>query len=359
MTTTTNSMILNEQWSKRPADERYLTVTDLHAANVAKRKRSYEKGVALDHLRLAAVGDNGLLLADPEKATGGAALTHWSFGQLCTKVHAPAGYLRTLPSHLAAIPLQWSLEHVREDAKLLARKNGTWTLDSITSDTYGRIWDADVSAAVLEHVDLSMWKVPSTSYASSNPKRATTLYASDRDMFMCLVDDQHPITVPGREQDTMFRGFIVRNSEVGAATLEVLTFLYRRICDNRIVWGMTEASSLKIRHTSGGPMRFMREAQPAIRNYLEAPTTDLISKIQAASVKTVGKSEADVRDWLTSRGFTKPESTRVIELAREDDSDPRSVWGLVQGATAAARDIGFGDERLDFERRAAKLLEVF
>jgi hypothetical protein len=358
---TMNSLILNQQWQSRPDDERFLTVAELHAANCAKRQRSYEKGVALDHLRLVPVGDNGLTLADPEKAAGqpGAALTHWSFGQLCQRVHAPAGYLRTLPAALAAIPLQYSLEQEKQDAKLLARKNGVWTLDSITSDSYGRIWDVDVSAAVLEYVDLNTWKVPSASYASRNPKKATTLYASDRDMFICLVDDSHPITVPGKDQDTLHRGFIVRNSEVGAATLEIMCFLYRYICDNRIIWGMAEAQNLKIRHTSGGPMRFVREAQPAIKAYLNANTETLVDRIKAAQTKTVGKTEADVRDWLTSRGFTKPETARVIELAREDESDPRSVWGLVQGATAAARDIGFGDERLDLERRASKLLEVF
>ena len=28
------------------------------------------------------------------------------------------------------------------------------------------------------------WKVPAASYSTSNPKRATTLYASDRDVFL-------------------------------------------------------------------------------------------------------------------------------------------------------------------------------
>lgn len=353
-----NSTILHSQWAQRPDDQRFLSVQELHDYNTAKRAASSEAGVALDRLRLTPTDGNQLLLGNPAKGPG-AALTHWSFGQLCQRAKAPAGYLRSLPAHLAAIPLQWSLEQEREDAKILARRNGEWTVDAITSGTYGRIWDAEVSGAVMAHVDLARWKVPAASYASSDPKRATTLYASDRDMFMCLVDDSNPIVVPGAEQDTLYRGIIIRNSEVGAATLEMIGFLYRYICDNRTIWGMEELTNLRIRHTSGGPMRFMQEAQPAIRAYLQAPTTGIVEKIKAASLKEVGKTEAEDKSWLADRGFSRSEGVAILDMAQTDPANPRSVWGLVQGATAVARDIAHGDERLDFERKASRIMEVF
>lgn len=355
-----DSMILNREWQSRPNDQRYLTIPELHAANERKKAMSKERGVALDLLRVRAIEGGGLALIDPEKGTG-ATLTHWAFGQLAGAAKAPAGYLRTLPAELAQIPLQYSLEQQREDAKLLIRKpNGHWTVDAITSDTYGRIYDADLTGAILANVDLDVWKVPAASYAKTDPKKATTLYASDRDCFVCLVDDQHPIEVPGTNGvETLYRGFIARNSEVGAAALDLFGFLYRHICDNRIVWGGREIAQLKIRHTSGGPMRYLREAKPAIERYLRAGTDETVQMVRKARSIEVGKSEKDVKGWLKARGFTQSESKRAMELAEaEPGANPRSVWSLVQGLTAQAHDVPFGDERLDLERRASRLLDA-
>jgi len=358
-------MEISREWQSRPSDQRYLSVPELHAANERKRAASKERGVALDHLRVRALDDGNLALVDPDKGSG-AVLTHWAFGQLAGAAKAPAGYLRTLPAELAQIPLQYSLEQQREDAKLLLRHavNGggaqRWSVDALTSDTYGRIYDSELTAAIMQHVDLSVWKVPAASYAKTDPKKATTLYASDRDCFVCLVDDAHPIEVPGTNGvETLFRGFIARNSEVGAAALDITGFLYRHICDNRIIWGGRELAQLKIRHTSGGPMRYLREAKPAIERYLTAGTDETVTMVRQARAIEVGKSEKDVKSWLKARGFTQGESKRAMELAEaEPGANPRSVWSLVQGLTAQAHDVPFGDERLDLERRAARLLDA-
>jgi hypothetical protein len=351
---------LHKQWAERPSDQRFVSMQELHAFNVSKRERSAERGVALDHMRVVPTDAGGMLLRDPQKPNA-AFLTHWAFGQLCGHAKAPASYLRSLPAQLAAVPLQWSLEHQREDAKLLLRKTDEgWSVAGITSDSYGRIFDAEMSQAVLDNVDLNVWKIPSASYASTNPRKATTLYASDRDCFICLVDDQHPIEVPGTNGvERLYRGFICRNSEVGAATYVLETFLYRSICDNRNIWGGREVASLKIRHTSGGPMRFMREAKPTLERYLTAGTEDTVQAIRAAQDREVGRSEKDVVAWLKARGFTGTESKRAVELAgSEDGLNPRSLWGVVQGLTAQAHEIPFGDERLDLERRAGKLMDA-
>jgi len=350
-----DSGIISKQWASRPDDQRFISIEELHAYNLTKQQAALELGVALDHLRLQAT-DGDLVLADPKRNTG-ATFTHWSFGQLCTRIGAPAGYLRTLPPELAAIPLQWSLEQKREDAKLLMRRNGTWTIDAITSGSYGRIFDAEMTQAVIDHVDLAVWKIPVASYASSNPKRATTLYASDRDCFVCLVDDQHPITVPGKEQDTLFRGFICRNSEVGAAAYDLFLFLYRYICDNRIIWGLSDTKQFKIRHTSGGPMRFMREAKPALQKYLESGTQDTIQAVIRAQEKEIGKTEKDVSSWLKDRGFTRSQSQKIVETAQGEEGNPRSIWNLANAVTDLANDVPFGDERLALEKKAGKMLD--
>jgi len=67
----------------------------------------------------------------------------------------------------------------------------------------------------------------------------TTLYASDRDVFLFLVDDTHPIEagkLADGSPDLFFRGFYAWNSEVGSKTLGIASFYLRAVCQNRNLW---------------------------------------------------------------------------------------------------------------------------
>ena len=89
----------------------------------------------------------------------------------------------------------------------------------------------------------------------------TTLYAGDRDMFIFLADEQNRIELPGRRDGKtgqLARGFFVSNSEVGAGTLKLKTFLFDYVCCNRIVWGAEQFNEIKIRHTAGALPRHDR-----------------------------------------------------------------------------------------------------
>jgi len=70
-------------------------------------------------MRTVVAEDGGLVfeaLAQGEVKT--LAPSHWSFGQIASYARAPASYLRGLPDELAAINLQWGLEHnpIRDNA---------------------------------------------------------------------------------------------------------------------------------------------------------------------------------------------------------------------------------------------------
>jgi hypothetical protein len=353
----------SRQWSARPDDQRYLSLADLHRAVETRRDRSRQEGVALDQSRLIPDGED-LILVDHKRDHVRGQLNHWSFGQLCQRVGAPAGYLRQLPSGLAAIPLQWSMENAdNNDARLLLRDDGAAPnerIAAVTSDTYGRIWDAEVTGALMRHVDQTQWKVPSASYASRDPLRATTLYASDRDVFVFLVNESHPIEVRihNRAPEQLFRGVMVWNSEVGSASLGIATFLYRYVCDNRIVWGMQDAKQLRVRHTSGAPHRFVAQVTPALRAYAEASVSEETQVIQRATEKEVAKDESATVKWLRDRGFTEGLAKASYQNAYREGLNPRSVWGLVQGATREAHETKHTTERVVIERTAGKLLDL-
>jgi len=352
-----NSMILNQQWSTRPSDQRFLDLESLYQSVASRRQLSSVADVALDAMQVRPTDDGALTLTDRDGRGG--LLNNWTFGQLCQRAKAPAGYLRTLPPHLAAIPLQWSLEthegsDESNDAKLLI--HGGTSINAITSPTYGRIWDLDVVKAIRRSIDPTVWKVPAASYSAKDAKRATTLYASDRDVFIFLVSEN---AIDAGGGDVVNRGFYVWNSEVGSSTFGIATFTYDYVCDNRIIWGQANFSEIKIRHTSGGPHRFVAQATPQLAAYANAATGDTVATIKAAKAREVGRDKKSVIEWMKARGFTAAVAGKAYAAAENDPRgyNPRTVWGLVQGVTDVAHDVGHTDDRVSIETQAGRLLQ--
>jgi hypothetical protein len=356
-------MEASKQWTTRPYDERFLTLDDLKAAVSQRRRESWTAAPRVADLRAVPVDNNGLVLECDDPTHGDRRQlvpTHWAFGQLAQYAQAPAAYLRTLPAELAAINLQWGLERnpMRETALVLARSNGENSMRAITSTTYGRIWDIEVVNAV-ERVNASgQWQIPAASYATTNPKRATTLYASDRDVFIFLVDPNHPIEIPGKSEP-MFRGFFTWNSETGSAVFGLTTFLYDRVCDNRIIWGATDVRELRIRHTGGAPERFAYEGARYLNRYANEATAGIVQQITAAQTREIpldkDEPKNSVANWLKKRGFTGAVA-KAAQTQVEADGGGRSVWDVVSGVTAYARSIPHTNDRVDIETKAGKLM---
>jgi len=354
----------SHEWATRPDDQRYTSLDDLAAAVNQRKGESWTVATQTNALRVLPAPDERTIaveLFDPSHGDRRAIEpTHWGFGQLAQYAGAPASYLRKLPAPLAAINLQWGMENapIRDDVLVLGQTNGRNTLRSLTSTSYGRIWDKDVVAAVQRVSTDGRWQIPAASYATTNPKRATTLYASDRDVFIFLVDPKNPIEVNGEQ---LFRGFMAWNSEVGAATFGLTTFLYRYVCDNRIIWGATDVKELKIRHNGGAPERFKYEGAKYLSRYAQETTAPIVDRIQAANkfeLPEADKPGKGWESWLTSRGFTTTLAKVAVSKAKEEEGEARSLWNIVNGITAHARTIPYTDERVKLETAAGNLLNT-
>jgi hypothetical protein len=240
---------VSSEWC-RPTDERYLSLSDLFAAVRGRTERSHTRTVESAAIRVKASRDDAerLFLA-MRGSDRPVAMTHWSFSQLASLVGTPAAYLRQLPAPLAGINLQDGLtSHRAEQVKTLETENGRVELRAVTGPDYGRIYDHELVSAVQriagDGVGDTRWKVPgvldwSTGIYNPNVRvteETTTLYASDRDVFLFLVDDLNPIEagrLPDGSPDLFFRGFYCWNSEVGAKTLGIASFYLRAVCQNR------------------------------------------------------------------------------------------------------------------------------
>jgi hypothetical protein len=290
--------------------------------------------------------------------------THWSFGQLASLVGAPAGYLRDLPAPLAAVNLQHGLlSHRAEQVKTLETDDGRTELRAVTGPDYGRIWDHELVAAVMkiagDGVGDTRWKVPGMldwSTMMHNPlvditKNTTTLYASDRDVFLFLVDGTHPIEagrLPNGDPDLYFRGFYCWNSEVGAKTLGMATFFLRAVCMNRSIWGAEGFEEISIRHSKFAANRFAHEAAPALRQFADSSPSPFIQGVWQARERVVARTDKDRETFLRKRGFTKGETARIIAtVLGEEGHPPASIYDFVQGITALARTGPHQDARLE------------
>ncbi len=360
----------SREWWKRPDDERYLTLHDLYQAILARAHESRVTTLPNQSLLARGSGDAGGELYLVNEDLGTLDPTHWSLGQLATISRTPARWIRevaTVPTGpaIAAHAINLGLRHLadRENVQLMSQPVASGSshheLRCIVGPDYGRIYDYEVVRAVLDANEDGRWHVPAASYQAKNPKRATTLYASDRDVFVFLVDEKNPISVKvDGVVRNLFRGFMVWNSEVGHHKFGFMTFLYDFVCDNRMVWGAREIKEISIKHTKNAPERFAREVRPLLRAYAEASVVDVEAKLQRAAEMKVGTSDEEVMDWLRRHEFKEKEGRKIVETAKAEEGGARTVWELVNGGTALARSIPYNDDRVALERRVSGLLRA-
>ena len=372
------------QWMSRPRDQRFLSLDALY-----DYKRKFYEGAfqtRSDTREVEFIAPTPKTPADLHKLTVGVVVdkgdvkdarevapTHWAFGQLAGLAKAPAAFLRELPSGLVSDTLTWRLRHARE-VEQIKLYGGAAELYAATGPDYGRIPDFEVVEAVRQVAGTGRgemrWKVPGVIdwrthvYDPEAPvtEDSTTLYASDRDVFMFLVDDRNPIEV-GKLQDgspdLMFRGFYIQNSEMGSRSLKLAAFYLRAVCMNRNLWGVENFEDLKINHTRLAPDRWLQQAKPALMAYAEGSAAKLVAGVKAAKDAKVATDQESAMEFLTKRQFSKSKAEAIlVQGEKEEGRPPRSAWDMAQAITAHARAIPNADDRLAQETEARRVLDA-
>jgi hypothetical protein len=353
-------MQASRQWASRPSDERFTSLLDMADHFDVIRNQSRQKIVSSRRISVEPTEDNkGLVLVGPQ---GNAfAPTNWAFGQIAQLAEGPAGYLRTLPSPIAADAINYGLKFKRdiEDVGILLQQNGSNILRAATGPRYGRIWNNDVVNALVDRFGDGVtgdWRVPGEfGKAIVVDKGNTTLYAGDRDMFVFLADEERRIEIPNRrngKSGSLARGFFVWNSEVGSQTLGIATFLFDYTCCNRIVWGADQYKEIRVRHTASAPDRFIEEIRPALAQYAHSTAATITEAIKSAQEARLD----DVDDFLAKR-FGKRVATQMKTVHAIEEGRPvETRWDAVTAATAYAKSISWQDARVDIERKAGEIL---
>lgn len=368
---------VSRQWISRSPDEKFLSLSDLKSNVEARRDRSRELNVDTRKIEFLAPDQPRTIEETHDLQIGlpnGDIVnpSHWSFGQLCALGKAPAGHYRELPSQIVADALSYRLRYNRE-ADSVKLYSAADDLLAATGPDYGRIFDAEVVNAVMQVAGNgtgdSRWKVPGVldwrthKYNPDAPvtKDTTTLFASDRDVFMFLVDDRNPIEVgklASGEPDLMFRGFYISNSEVGNGALRLAAFYLRAVCCNRILWGVEGFEELTMRHSKYAPSRFIEQARPALASFADGSSKRLIEGVQKAQAAKIASNDEDALTFLNQRGLSRKRAAEVMEYMENEEGRPlRNIWDVAQGISAVARNIPHTDARIELEAEARKLLD--
>src|SRR6266849_207505 len=286
----------HREWASRPPDERFASVHALYEAARARRQRIEERTIDTGNFRTEA-DDDDLVLREASGRT--AALTHWSFGQLATIASAPPNYLRTLPAEIASSAINYRLQRVtREQHQWFVEDSAPWTVHAMTSPRYARVHHAELASRVLDLTATHpAWHLP-LGYKDGEfgaERVPSGAYLGDRDMFLFLVDGNRNLDDPtDPTQSGLFRGFILRNSDVGAAALTLDLFLFRMVCGNHIIWGFQHVAGFRRRHVGTSIQRDWSTSLHSLQATLDADTAQERTLLLRASSQELGATREAV-----------------------------------------------------------------
>ena len=343
-------------------DERYASVQALYDAARARRLRTEERTIETGALRIEAVAPDALALSDASHRQ--AALTHWSFEQLAGIAAAPPKYLRTLPAAIASDAINYGLRRQRrEQHQLLVDRDEPWTVHAVTSPRYARVHHDELAGRVLDLMaQHPAWSLPlgykdGVFGAERVPSGA---YLGDRDMFLFLVDGNRSLDDPtDRSHAGMFRGFILRNSDVGAAALTLDLFLFRAVCANHLIWGFTHVAGFRRRHVGASIHEAWTESLQSVRDALDASLDDDRATLLRVTTQELGPTREDVLEAVTTRlDVSRKQAAEAYALAEAHEANPRSVWGYVQGLTRLSQRTPWQDGRFSLDQAASRLIAM-
>ena len=356
-----NISTAQREYYKRPKDERFQSLEALVENAQEDKDNSAERNYNIRDLKAIVTespdGGENLRVSSP---TGVARFTHYSFGQTCRALKMPANYLRTLPVGLAADCMNFGIDAspVGTTANILVRGSSFIpTIRAWTSETYGRAWDADLYGTVKETFKHdSAWKLPLN--WDNVPDGA---YRGDRDSSLLLINggsivEDKSLTSAGKD-GRIFRGVLIRNSEVGQSSVFIDRIMYRYVCGNMQLWGAIYDKRFRRRHVGTNVVRdVIREITTTAQEWTTSDIGQEQRIIDAITSHQLAFTKEGVIDELQKIGFTKKVATDAYERCEQTEPiSPFTTWGIVQGLTRLSQDSGYQDQRVALDLQAAKL----
>jgi hypothetical protein len=158
------------------------------------------------------------------------------------------------------------------------------------------------------------------------------------------------------------RGFFVWNSEVGYSSFGLSVFLFRHVCGNHIIWGVSKQDEIRLRHVEGNAKRAIELIQTHLKGYADASSRIDKARIRLAKSYVLA---GDLKGVITRvMAMDLPAVTRAraqeawdLAVAHTDtDGPPNTAWGFAQGLTRFSQTIPYATVRTALERSAGRIL---
>ena len=287
-------------------------------------------------------------------------LNEWAFGQVCSRLNVPAGWLGNpdaCPEALKVDVLNDLASVYRDSANYLVRMKGT-VIRALLSSQYS-IFDN------LEFVDL-VGEAVSTMGITPSVAR----YTLDDDMRAYIVfpqvtfatDPQAPAR--GHDDGGLHPAIYVSNSERGGRSAKVVGAVFRSICTNGMIFGWREENAFVVRHrfhskammaamVADGIAEGLKMSEEATRKFIASQD----KRVAAPNLRHI------VDDWAGKYGISigakenwlAAITNEAIVNGRHEDV---RVFDMVNAATYVAQAQN-GSEIEHMERMAGDILRAY
>jgi hypothetical protein len=281
----------------------------------------------------------------------GLTLTPWALSQACQKLGLPTQYIKRCPPRLQdenfnhwnrmdEIGRQLGKADRDPDAAWLVRARGG-TARGVLTPKYARLDNTQLLDALFPLLSDGRFKVGLVQLSSES-------------FHLRLVDPLISRDVlPG---DRLMVGIHLANSEVGLRAVTVDALVFRLVCTNGLIRRVNQKSLLKQRHIHVSEPRFRDLLADALREAV-AVAAGFIEQMALAIRTPVPDPEHAIQ--VLAQAWNLPQSTtEMVRFNLFGESQPDTLYGLVNAVTAAAQRLSSADDRFDLETLAGVLIDT-
>ena len=128
------------------------------------------------------------------------------------------------------------------------------------------------------------------------------------------------------------------------------------VCGNHIIWGFQHVAGFRRRHVGASIQHAWTSSLNDVRNALDADTAAERTLLLRSTTQELGQTRDAVVDTAVQRlDLSQKQAAEAYTLAEQHETNPRSVWGYLQGLTRLSQRTPWQDGRFTLDRAASRL----
>jgi len=134
-------------------------------------------------------------------------------------------------------------------------------------------------------------------------------------------------------------------------------FLFRVVCGNHLIWGFQHVAGFRRRHVGASIQEAWSSSLASVHEALDADPAHDRAMLLRATTQEIAPTRGGVLDAVMQRlDLPQKHAAEAYTLAEQHETNPRSVWGYVQGLTRLSQRTPWQDGRFVLDRAASRLL---